>query len=328
MCNTTEDTNHILFHSVDDPGSIEDNEAAADVEGRPSTHESGEAEENAEGRPKRARKSLRKEWKREERKRKRNSGDSYVTRKRKPIQEKQFSNLDCKCTKKCFNKITEEQRNKIFEAFWKIGTFSAQNAFIRGLLKPILPVRRRPTTAEKNRTSSNRFSHNVAGETKRVCKRYFLETLKISNGRLTSALEKVKMGYPPGDDKRGKKLPGNKTSDEQMAQVRTHISAFPSYESHYTRKHNPNRKYLAENLNIRLMYNPYKELVESQRLQPVREHIYRRTFNNEFNLQFHAPHKDTCLKCDIFSNKVKYSTDEEEKRKLKQDHELHLRKAE
>lgn len=76
------------------------------------------------------------------------------------------------------------------------------------------------------------------------------------------------------------------------------------------------------------MYNLYKEHVESEGRQPVEEHIYRRTFNNEFNLQFHAPHKDTCVKCDVFSNKLKYSTDEEEKRQLKQDHELHIRKVE
>lgn len=65
----------------------------------------------------------------------------------------------------------------------------------------------------------------------------------------------MKIGDPPGDDKWGKKIPGNKTPDEKMAQVRDHITSSPAYESHYTRKHNPNRKYLSENLNIRLMYN-------------------------------------------------------------------------
>ena len=113
-----------------------------------------------------------------------------------------------------------------------------------------------------------------------------------------------------------------------MALVRHHITSFPSYESHYTRSHNPNRKYLSGDLNIRLMYNLYKEHVQSQGRQPVEEHIYRRTLNNEFNLHFHAPHKDTCVKCDVFSNKLKHTTNEEEKRQLKQDHELHLRKAE
>lgn len=161
-----------------------------------------------------------------------------------------------------------------------------------------------------------------------VCKQYFLETFKISDGRVTRALMKVKIGEPPGDDKRGKKVPGNKTPEDKMALVRAHISSFPAYESHYTRRHNPNRKYLSEELNIRLMYNLYKEFAEEQGHHPVEEHIYRRTFNNEFNLHFHAPHKDTCVKCDVFANKVKHTENEEEKRKLQNDHELHLRKAE
>ena len=30
----------------------------------------------------------------------------------------------------------------------------------------------------------------------------------------------------------------------------------------------------------------------------VKEHIYRRIFNNDFNLEFHKPRKYTCLRCD------------------------------
>ena len=113
-----------------------------------------------------------------------------------------------------------------------------------------------------------------------------------------------------------------------MIIVQEHISSFSSYQSHYTRVHNPNRKYLSEDMNIRLLYNLYKDHVEGQGKEPVAEHIYRRTFNNEFNLHFHVPHKDTCIKCDIFANKLKHSRVEQEKTKLQQDHELHLRKAE
>lgn len=45
-----------------------------------------EAEATAEGRPKRTRKRQRKDWKREERKRKRNYGNSYITRKGRSLQ--------------------------------------------------------------------------------------------------------------------------------------------------------------------------------------------------------------------------------------------------
>lgn len=57
----------------------------------------------------------------------------------------------------------------------------------------------------------NKFYLNVDAETKQVCKKYFLETFQISDGRMTRALKKIRNGEPAGDDKRGKKTPGNKT---------------------------------------------------------------------------------------------------------------------
>lgn len=168
-----------MVADVDDPNSLmtaidDGNEAAAEVEGRPNTSDSDEAEATAERRPKRTRKRQRKEWKREERKRKRNCEKSYVTRKGKIIAEKRFSNLDCKCRKHCFDKITEQDRKKIFESFWKIGTRSAQNAFICGLVKQVVPEHHRPTTGNKNRrSSSNKFYLTVDGTSKQVCKKYF-----------------------------------------------------------------------------------------------------------------------------------------------------------
>lgn len=111
---------------------------------------------------------------------------------------------------------------------------------------------------------------------------------------MTRALNKVNTGEPPGDDKRGKKFAVSKTPNEKMELVRGHISSFPSYQSHLLRTHNPNRQCLSENLNIRLMYNLYKDHVVSEGNQPVEEHIYRRAFN-EYNLHFHASHKDIVL---------------------------------
>ena len=182
-----------------------------------------------------------------------------------------------------------------------------------GLVKQETPQRRRPTTGiKKPNTNTNIFHVTIDGKSVTVCKKYFLETSQICDGRMTRAIKKIKSGELPGDDKRGKKVPANKTPEEKMKIVREHISSFPSYQSHYTRAHNPNRKYLSEGFNIRLLYNLYKDHVESQGKEPVEEHIYRRTFNNEFNLHFRAPHKDTCVKCDTFATKLKNSTDEQE----------------
>lgn len=282
--------------------------------------------------PKRFRKRKRNESKKEERKRKRNSGQTYTTAKGKRVVGKTFRNLNCNCKKKCYDKISEVSRQKTFTSFWNLDSFTAQNAFIFGLIKQVTPERHRPREGDHQRpakTKTNKyFIIQSDGTSAQVCKKYFLQTYNISDGRMSRALKKPKQGEPPGSDKRGKRIPVNKIPVEQMETVRQHIERFPSYQSHYTRTHNPNRKYLSEDLNIRYMYKLYKDYCDNQGIRPVQEHIYRRTFNTEYNLHFHAPHKDTCMQCDQFKMKLNTTPSDQEKTVLQQDHELHLRKAE
>ena len=57
------------------------------------------------------------------------------------------------------------------------------------------------------------------------------------------------------------KTPGNKTSKADEQFVHDHIKSFSVVESHSTRK-DTNRKYLAPELNIKKMYELYKENVQ------------------------------------------------------------------
>lgn len=56
--------------------------------------------------------------------------------------------------------------------------------------------------------------------------------------------------------------------------------------------------------------------------------VHRRVFNYEFNLHFHQPHKDTCVKCDTFKMKIDACENEEERNNLVSSKVFHLRKAE
>lgn len=149
-----------------------------------------------------------------------------------------------------------------------------------------------------------------------VCKPYFLKTFQISDGRAFRALNKVRNGQEPGSDFRGKQVSVNKLDEARLKILKDHITSFPAYESHYTRTHNPNNKYLSESLNIRLMYNEYKEHCSNfnTQLVLVSESMYRQVFNSDFNLHFHQPHKDTCVKCDIFKMKISICESEQEKK--------------
>lgn len=112
-----------------------------------------------------------------------------------------------------------------------------------------------------------------------------------------------------------------------MNVARVHISSIPVYQSHYTRRENPNRKYLPSHLTINGLYKSCLEYCKGKST-PVSESVYRRTFSSESNLCFHAPLKDTFSKCDAYRNKLPYIENEPEKRLMNTMHELHLRKAE
>ena len=122
-----------------------------------------------------------------------------------------------------------------------------------------------------------------------------MKTFEVSNGRLQWLLEKEVQGIEPGSDKRGKHTPANKTRDDAVKLVCDHISSFPSVQSHYTQQHNPNRKYLSPELNIRAIFRLYLEHCKVNAIDnPVTKSMYRKIFNTQFNLQFKHLHKDTC----------------------------------
>lgn len=100
----------------------------------------------------------------------------------------------------------------------------------------------------------------------------------------------------PGEDLRGVKgCISRKISEEDKKYILEHIGSFPSYVSHYTRKHIENRKYLSESLDVRKMFSLYVEKCLAEGKTPQKEHYYRYIFNTHFNLHFCIPKKDTFL---------------------------------
>ncbi|XP_036317666.1 uncharacterized protein LOC118732641, partial [Rhagoletis pomonella] len=207
---------------------------------------------------------------------KRNSGEEYETKESKHVSGKLFENKDCLCSKKCINGIGYEDRKANFDCFWKLASFEKQNLFVYGLVRKQSIKQRRPRNYEGYmRKCSFKFHLNVRNSEVSVCKTFFLDTFKISNGRLSRVLN-VKT---PGTDGRGK-----------MAVVREHILSFPACESHYTRSHHTSgRKYLSSDLDIRKMYELYVKKCDENNTSRVKECTYRKTFNTEFNLNFHTP---------------------------------------
>ena len=121
----------------------------------------------------------------------------------------------------------------------------------------------------------------------RVCRTAFLHIHDVSSGRVDRALNAAaKAGGSPHMDRRGHHEPGNKSSEHTLSLIKEHIDSFPQYESYYSRIDNPNRKYLCPDLTIAKMYSMYKDTCCDRGEEPASEWLYRKTFNESFNLGF------------------------------------------
>jgi len=102
-------------------------------------------------------------------------------------------------------------------------------------------------------------------------------------------------------DMRGKHAKHKAVSSEDKELIRKHIASFKTVESHYCRE-KTERQYLPSELSITRMFKMYKEQCLKLKQVHQKEIIYRRIFNNEFNLHFFRPKKDQCDFCTAYRN--------------------------
>ena len=181
----------------------------------------------------------------------------------------------CACTLKCFEKIPEEQRKRLFTGFWDSGNFDVQNSYLCGCVRVMKKKRSYSKLPTSRRQYTRMYYVKNGAISEQVCKKAFLSIHGISNGRLERAIQaQVKTGGTPHGDQRGRHVPGNKTSDDDIEFIKQHISSFPRYQSHYSRQDNPNRKYLSPTLSIAKMYSLYQEKMSRGREGYYLQRIY------------------------------------------------------
>lgn len=147
----------------------------------------------------RQRERFMKDWKDEVRKRNVNRGLQYTSRNGK-VHNKKLLKSPCPatCRKKCSEKISEENRAKIFKMFWNIGDHSRQWDFLTKYATK--HMKKRITTDKNTKRLSTIFYTLPIYETDNVirnipvCKTMFLNTLSISFNFLYTALEKLEKG--------------------------------------------------------------------------------------------------------------------------------------
>ncbi|VEN55519.1 unnamed protein product, partial [Callosobruchus maculatus] len=92
---------------------------------------------------------------REERKKKRNTGEEYRTLKGKLVRARQISTLET-CRTNCRSRFSDDVRQSVFDEFWRMGDFNRQIQYTADLLeisdKKTVKVRKNDSNRERRFT--------------------------------------------------------------------------------------------------------------------------------------------------------------------------------
>lgn len=247
-----------------------------------------------------------------------NSGNEHVSTNGKIIKAKKI-NIEnvCKenCTFKCSLNFSISNIKDIHSLYYSLSRKDKLSYLIN------YSERVECFKSKKNRYSFRYYFPKHDLPKIRVCKVFFLNSLSISQKVVYNVHEnKNPLSLTPPDEKRGKKL-DNRISRERKDFVFKHISSYPTIQSHYCRA-DSQRKYLDSNLNISKMYNQYVTLCLSQNETPVKSHMYRSIFNNNFNLSFYSPKKDLCEVCVEYDYLKKSNSHDTQKTNFYEEHIL------
>ena len=274
-------------------------------------------------------------WKRNKRKCLLNSGRAYTNVKGDTVHSKNFSSVKNPCCKsKCSSRISTSEAEHIFTEFWSLGNHDSQNVFIAGCVTESGVATHTVSSSQdyrkmRNRSFVRKYVVKLGNQSVAMCKAMFLSLLGISSGRVNNVLKNARLhtGVVRADQ-RGTHKSHRCIPNSSTQLVEAHIRSFPVNESHYTRSHSNNRRFLSSELSVSKMYRLYLEQMCDKKCTPVKEWYYKHIFNTRFNLSFHSPKKDTCKRCDVFKVQFDAENDKSKKLQLQAEHELHLRKAE
>lgn len=204
-----------------------------------------------------------------------------------------------------------------------MGDYNAQSKYLSGLIS-LVPVQRRRNRKDEVianfNTSSYCYRVRARVENKLqdvgVCYKAFLSLHGISNRRVQSLKKNLCEFGDAKSDGRGKhKNRLHRLSDVTKLKVMKFIKSLKGRKSHYSIR-DTSKVYLSEELNIAKLHRMYNE---SNKEYQVGYTTFREIFENNFNISFGFPRKDTCSTCDIaiLEEKIAQCMDEETKKTMK-----------
>ena len=275
------------------------------------------------------------QWQKNIAKRKRNSGEEYVSIKTKKTISARKIGPPCKCKNNCFQKVGPNNIKTIFSEYWSTGDWNTQTFYIHSQTQEFEIRHRCSDDINKQRSCSREYRVKIpfTNKQEKVCKEAFANIHGISKSRIQCAQSNKTSSNMPIKDRRGSYGHHNKLANDKILKVLEHIKSFPLTASYYSRKTAPNAKYLDTEIHSwRQMYDLYKDwIIEKYGPEdaPVAEHYYQDVRKQHFPfLRIYIPRTDTCQKCDIYRVRMMDKTrPAEDAQALKVIQDLHLEKA-
>lgn len=243
-------------------------------------------------------------WKRNIQKSARQCGMGYINQQeilKQPKSSAVGKNL-CSCRRNCNEIISDETRKLIFDYYYSVNQ-EAKDMFLFSCVEGFAPLRKRQA-AQKHHKYSYHYFILVEQEKIYICRLALCSLLGISE-KVIKRIQKSVSQNLSGPSKIMQGLHNNrpkKINEDRRAEIIEHINSFPTESSHYSRRKNPNRKYLPPFLTIEKMYSLYEEQCRQNEVDLVSNFYYREVFVTEFNLGFGNPRSDVCAKCDSSDN--------------------------
>ncbi|KAF6205558.1 hypothetical protein GE061_019731 [Apolygus lucorum] len=200
-------------------------------------------------------------WLQSQAKNQRNTGQAYWSpySKRHVPGKAMGDGCNVLCRFKCTEKISHEQRQKLFSRFWQIGNLQQQREYVRGCIRDV----NRPHQGVTHKRSCNQaFYLTLDGQKIRVCKKLFNATLGISHRWITTIKEKTKYGILQ-PDLRGRHENHNNVNDDVLDDMRAHINSIPRIASHYLRAQTT-REFIEGGKSIASIYRDYVEFCKKR----------------------------------------------------------------
>lgn len=249
---------------------------------------------------------------------------SYYTNKKIPaktLKEHGICNaLQCRKIGKCCDEFNRLDRENIFKAYWSLSSTQLKREYITRYCSRSETKQKTKGRQHSRRKNSFKYFLPLKGVAKKVCKKFFLRTLSISEKVVITSNKKVRDTGVLEKDNRGGRSSCQKLRDAKIYKdVKLHIERFPREESHYCRKFSK-REYLHGDLSLSIMYDMYKNEIEGREVASYS--TYYKIFKS-FNLSFNRPKKDQCSLCLHYRE-----AEDSEKEKLQERFTTHIKEKE